>query len=599
MPLDAICLGAVRNELASQIIGIKIDKVQQPERDVVLLSLRGHGGKSFKLLISVGSGDTRVHFTEHRFDNPKVPPMFCMLLRKHLVGARIVDIVQPAAERVLIFVLETVGAMGVRSEMKMIVEMIGRQSNLILVDADGVILDCLRRVDGDLSEKRAVLPGLVYRNPPVQEGKVDPMSVTEAQFQTLINFESDDAIDKWLIKTFKALSPLICREIVWRAYGETDYRFNGISDNGNALFTAFFDLIQQVKSSEYEPWLISSVDDKPLDFSYTHIKQYESTATATRLCDFSKLLDEYYTRSAQELRMSQRSASTLKTMTTARDRLIRKLAAQRRELGETDKRDYFRECGDLITANFHLIKKGQETLIAEDFYSESGGVREIKLDVRKTPQQNSAKYYKTYTKAKNARNFLSELIENGEKELEYIESVIGQIQRVESEQDLSEIRHELSTTGYVRQSKQQKSEKQTKKQRGKSQSSKQAEISPYKFMSSSGVRILAGKNNLQNDRLTLKSANRMDIWLHAQKIHGSHVIISCAGVSPDEKTLEEAAAIAAYYSAGRSDGKVLVDYTLVKNVKRIPGGRPGMVNYRDFKTIIAVPDEDVINRLKD
>ena len=599
MPLDAICLGAVRSELASQIIGIKIDKVQQPERDVVLLSLRGYGGKSFKLLISVGSGDSRVHFTEHRFDNPKVPPMFCMLLRKHLVGARIVDIEQPAAERVLVFVLETIGALGVRSEMRMIIELIGRQSNLILVDADGVILDCLRRVDGDLSEKRAVLPGLVYRSPPAQENKLNPLCVTDVQFQELINLEVDDTIDKWLIKTFKALSPLICREIVWRAYGEIDYRFSAITDNGKALMASFLDLMQQVNSGEYEPWLISSVDDKPMDFSYTHIKQYESNATTIRSLNFSQLLDEYYTRSAQERRMGQRSASTLKTMTNARDRLVRKLTAQRAELVETDKRDYFRECGDLITANFHLIQKGQETLVADDFYSENGGVREIKLDVRKSPQQNSAKYYKTYTKAKNARNFLSELIENGEKELEYIESVIGQIQRVESEQDLSEIRLELSTTGYIRASKQQKTDKQGKKQKGKQQSSKQGEFSPYKFMSSSGIRILAGKNNLQNDRLTLKSANRMDIWLHAQKIHGSHVIISCAGVPPDEKTLEEAAAIAAYHSAGRADGKVLVDYTLVKNVKRIPGGRPGMVNYRDFKTIIAIPDENVVNRLKD
>jgi len=599
MPLDAICLGAVKNELSSQIIGMKIDKVQQPERDVILLSLRGHSAPSKRLLISIGSGDTRVHLTEHKFDNPKVPPMFCMLLRKHLTSAKIVDIQQPPAERILIFVLETIGAMGVRSEMKIIVELIGRQSNLILTESDGVILDCIRRIDGDLSGKRAVLPGLIYRSPPAQDEKINPMLATAEQLREAINLNSDETLDKWLIKTFSAFSPLICREIAWRAYGETDYRMSAIKDNGDALLNVLISLMQQVNSNEFEAWLISTEDNKPLDFSYTHIKQYESKAVTAQAQSFSELLDDYYTRNAQEQRISQRSSSTLKSMTTARDRLTRKLIAQKTELKETEKRDYFRECGDLITANFHLLKKGQQTLLAEDFYAEDGGVREIKLDVRKTPQQNAAKYYKSYTKARNASDYLSELIESGEKELEYIESVLEHIQRVENEQDLLDIRNELSTTGYIRQLNQQKLNNQKGKQKGKSKPAKQNESPPMKFLSSSGIRIFAGKNNLQNDKLTLKSANRFDIWLHAQKIHGSHVIISCAGAEPDEKTLEEAATIAAYYSASRTDGKVPVDYTQVRNVKRIPGGRPGMVNYRDFKTITVVPDEELVAQLRD
>jgi len=601
MPLDAICLSAIKNELSHQIIGMKIDKIQQPERDMLLFTLRGMGRESQRLLISVGTGDTRMHITEHRFENPKAPPMFCMLLRKHLASARIIDIQQPPAERVISLLLETTGAMGVKSEMQLIVEMIGQRSNLILVDANGIILDCVRRIEGDLSERRVVLPGLIYRSPPSQTGKLDPLSISEADFSGLMNgaSDSDEAIDKWLIKAFSSFSPLICREIAWRAYGETDYKMNAINDNGSALSDAFFGLMNQIKSKEFEPYLVSTVENKPLDFSYTIIMQYESKATTTVATSFSKLLDDYYTRSAQERRISQRSTSTLKTMTTARDRLIRKLAAQKDEHNETSKRDYHRECGDLITANFHLINKGQEVLSAEDFYSEDGGVREIKLDARKTPQQNAAKYYKAYTKAKNAQNFLAVQIENGEKELDYVESVIEQIKRTESEQDLLEIRNELSSTGYIRSSTQQKSLKQKSKAKGKSQSTKQTGSPPLMFTSTSGVRILAGKNNIQNDVLTLKTANRFDIWLHAQKIHGSHVIIACAGATPDEQTLNEAATIAAYYSASRNDSKIPVDYTLVKNVKRIPGGRPGMVNYKDFKTIIVVPDEELVVKLRD
>jgi len=587
MPLDAICLSAIRNELAEQIQGLKIEKIQQPERDVIILTLRGYGSKTHRLLISAGSGDTRVHLTEFKFDNPKTPPMFCMLLRKHITGAKIVNITQPPAERVLVFVLDTVNSIGVQAKKSIIVEMIGRQSNIILIDNNRLIIDCLRRTGGELNDKRAVLPGLLYRDPPIQEGKINPLKIKEKQLIDLIINSGNETIDKWLLSTFSAFSPLICRELAWRAYKDTDIHICKLDDNGAALRKVFIDFIKFVNNNDFNPWLISSSDDKPVDFSFTKIEQYENMYKVTRETNFSLMLDRFFTRRAQEQRLGQRSAATLKMMTTARERVIRKLAVQKSELDETLKRDHLRECGDIIMANLHTIRKGQSSLVAEDFYSATGGKREIKLDPLKSPQQNAAKYYKTYTKSGNAGKILAEQIQTGKKELEYIESVIEQIKRVENENDIIEIMDELILTGYHK-----------KKSHPKQQKSGKPVSLPHVFSSSSGMRIYAGKNNVQNDKLTLKTSSKTDIWLHAQKFQGAHVVISCAGITPDELTIKEAASIAAYYSSARAGGKIPVDYTQIRNVKKPSGGRPGMVIYNDFQTIIVSPDEDLLTRLR-
>ena len=585
MPLDAICLNAVKNELSGQITGMKIDKVQQPERDMIILSLRGKGVQTLKLLISVGASDARVHITEYKFENPKSPPMFCMLLRKHITGARIIDIAQPPGERVLSLLLETIDAMGVKSEKRLVVEMIGRMSTIALLDNDGIIIDCSRRIGGELDGKRSVLPGLIYRDPPQQEGKMDPLSVSAEDFNERLKNADSQTIAKWLISNFIALSPLICREIVWRAYGDTEYRIDAIEDEGLSLCNEFMDLMQKAKTKIQEPWLLLTEDNTPFDFSYTQIKQYETYYLLNREDSFSCMIDTFFTRSEQKKRIDQRSSATLKTMTTARDRLIRKMTAQRVELESTSKRDYLRECGDLITANLHVMNKGEEYLSAEDFYSENNSHRKITLDPLKTPQQNAAKYYKSYSKAKNAYKFITEQIKNGEKELEYLDSVIELIKRIETENDLNEVRYELTSTGYIKKYKQSKV--------------KQTESAPLRFLSSTGKRIYVGRNNIQNDKLTLKTASKSDIWLHAQKIHGAHVIISCDGAQPDDVTLNEAASIAAYYSAARRDSKVPIDYTNVKKVKKPSGGRPGMVIYNDYQTILATPDEQLVNCLRE
>ena len=620
MPLDAICLAAVREELSGRIEGMRIDKVQQPERDIIILALRGTGAPC-RLLLSAGTGDARVHLTEHQFENPASPPMFCMLLRKHLVGARLVSVTQPPAERAIDLALSSPYELGDLPDKHLIVELIGRASNIILTGAmrprdqgsglreqeevdmaaaqdhsspldplscdsreDGMIIDCLRRVGGGLDGKRAVLPGIPYRPPPVQEGKMNPLAVTADEWQQVFGRAPEKTADKWLQAAFSALSPLICRELPFRAYGQTDYPMSAVKDGGAALMREFFGLMDAANSGRSEPWSITDGNAAPKDFSYTRITQYESALEVSRVESFSALLDNHFTRSAMLERVRQRASAMTNTVKTARDRLVRKLAAQREELKKTGERDLLRQCGDIITTNFHAMEKGQSELVAQDYYSEGGGMRSIKLDPLKTPQQNAARYYKEYTKAKNAERFLVEQIELGEVELRYLESVLEEIGLAEGESDLAGIRAELAQTGYVR------AQKQPNK--------KPAEPAPMRFVSSTGTRIFAGKNNIQNDRLTLKTASKSDVWLHVRKSHGSHVVIACNGGEPDEATLLEAASIAAHYSAARAGGKAAVDYTLVKNVKRQPGGRPGMVVYTDYKTIIAAPDEQLVNRLR-
>ena len=583
VPLDAICLAALRDELTERIVGMKIDKVQQPERDLIILTLRGAAAPC-RLLLSVRSGDARIHITEHQFENPASPPMFCMLLRKHITGARIISIVQPPAERIIILYLMAPDAMGVLFEKQLRMELIGRLSNVILTGEDGIIIDCMRRIGGDLSDKRAVLPGLLYHLPPPQEGKLNPLCVTFNDWQIVYAQSTGKMADKWLLSVFSALSPLICRELAWRAYGETDIPMKAIKDDGIALRNEFFALMKAVKSGIFEPWSINGAENAPQDYSYTRIMQYESLMNLKLEAGFSVMLDEFYTHSEQLARIRQRASATAKTVKIARDRLIRKLAAQRIELKKTEERDYLRECGDIITANIHLMEKGLNELRAADFYSEDDNIRIIRLDPQKTPQQNAAKYYKDYTKAKNAEKYLDEQIRKGEIELIYLESVLEEIELAEGNRDLNDIRKELAQTGYI-----------GARQLGKE---KNAESAPMRFISSAGLPIIAGRNNIQNDQLTQKNASKTDIWLHTQKIHGAHVIISCGGKAPDEASLFEAAVIAAYYSSARAGGKTPVDYTFVKNVKKMPGGRPGMVVYNEYKTIVVSPDENLVARLR-
>lgn len=572
MPLDAVTVSALAKELNERLEGGRIDKVQQPERDMLLLSLRAKG-ENLRLVIAAGTGNARAGITRGSFENPAEPPMFCMLMRKHLVGARILSVTQPEYERMLIFTLDTHDELGVQSEKKLAVELIGRSANAVLIGADGRIIDCMRRMDFAGDALRRMLPGMIYRLPPKQEKPVF-FALDPAQRRALIAAADKTVpVDKWLMNSFSALSPLICRELAYRCNND----YVNLPDACDALCEA-------VAAGELAPWLIS-IDGKPKDFSFMAISQYGPAAQLERYDSFSEMLDAFYTRRDRAEQQRRRSHDLTKTVRTLRDRQQRKLAAQCEELRRTEGREDIRHQAELVTANIYRLRRGDRSLDCEDYYDPACPVVHIELDPLKTPQQNAAALYKEYNKLKAAEQHLTVLTREGERQLDYLNSVLDELERAETDRDLSDIRRELTETGYIR------ARKGGKAERVKPQS-------PLKFVSDDGLEILAGRSNAQNDELTLKLARRTDYWLHTQRVHGSHVIIRCEGEEPPPRTLEQAAGIAAYYSQARGAGKVQVDYTMVRNVRKPSGALPGKVVYTDHKTMLAESDGALAERLK-
>lgn len=583
MPLDAVFLSGLHMELAPQILGAKIDKVQQPERDLLLLSLRTRDGNE-RLLIHGGVGSARVHLTQGRFENPASPPMFCMLLRKHLVGARITKLADNG-DRLLEIHMDAHDEMGTETRRTLVVEMMGRQSNVILVDGEGIIIDCMRRVDPSMSENRPLLPGMRYRLPPKQEKPDFFETEPEERAALLRAAESGTALDSWLLHTFSGLSPLVCRELCYRAFQDASPRFASLTPEQEIAFLAAMNWLDDlVQSRKLAPYLLSD-DHKPKDFSFLPIEQYGDTLRCEKRSSFSALLDDYYLRRDQAEAMRRKSQSLTKTTKNLRDRTARKLSMQREELRRSEDRETIRRRADLITANLYRIQKGDRVLRAEDFYEEGMPTVEIPLDPLKTPQQNAAQLYKQYQKAKTAETHLTALISEGETSLHYLNSVLDEISRAEGEQDLAAIRAELRESGYLKREKSAKKEKLRPR-------------APLRFVSDSGYEILVGRSNAQNDELTHRIARRTDYWLHVQKIHGSHVIIRAKDSEPDEKTLAQAASLAVYYSQSRAGGKTPVDYTMVRNVRKPSGGLPGMVLYTTYQTILAESDESLAERLR-
>lgn len=571
MPLDAICLQAVVKEIQPLAVGSRIEKIQQPTRDQVVLLLRGNR----RLLLCASPNQPRLHLTEVLRDNPSQPPMFCMLLRKHLSSGRIVSLEQTPLERVVTLGIEATDELGEQSRFSLVLELMGRHANLILCDKDGRIIDCLRRVDFEMSQQRQILPGLFYHLPPKPE-KIDPLSIDREAF---LHRLTEREPEKWLTETFTAISPLMAREIAYRSYGTA-----GVQQMDERLWEAFSAWRNTVKEENFTPTLLER-NGKPLEFSYTGIGQYGEYAES-RICEsFSQLLDRFYAEREQAERVRQKGQDLQKTATNAVNRVRRKLAMQEKEYAQTQNREQYRICGELLTANFYRLQRGQSRVTVENYYEENCPPMEIALDVRLSPQENAAKYFKQYTKAKTAEKILTEQMEKGRKELVYLESVVQEISQAESEQDFNDIRTELTEGGYLRRG-------------GKKQPGFQRQSKPREFFSTAGLRILVGRNNVQNDKLTTKTAQKWDIWLHTQKVHGSHVILCTEGTEPDEQSLYEAAVLAAWYSQGRDGGKVAVDYTPIKYVKKPAGSRPGMVIYTVYQTILVEPDEERIKQLR-
>ena len=585
MPLDALCLSGVVHELQNALSGAKIDKIYQPGRDEVVLALRAPAG-NVKLLLSANPSHPRAHLTQISRENPDKPPMFCMLLRKHLSGARLLELVQPPMERVVDLRLEALDELGDRVERRLVLEAMGRHSNLILLDGEGRIMDCLRRVDSDMSARRQVLPGLFYRLPPAQE-KLDPSSLDRAALESALAAAPEESqADKWLLDTFGGLSPLICRELAFRAGGATDARLHQMGEGGRSrLLDELEGLLRSVQENSFTPVMLEK-EGHPSDFTFQPISQYGPAVSCVPFPSFSALLDRFYEQRENQERVRQRGQDLIRSVTNARDRAARKIGLQEQELAATRDRERLRQFGDIITSNLHAMEKGMSRLTAADFYDPECPQIHIPLDPLLTPQQNAAKYYKEYNKAKTAESILTLQLEKGRRDLDYLNSVLEAIPLAEGERDLQEIRQELTDTGYLRRP-------SKARDRGKRVASK-----PMEFRSSSGLRISVGKNNTQNDLLTTKQAFKSDLWFHTQKIHGSHVILWTEGGQPDLTSIQEAAQLAAWFSQGRASGKVAVDYTPVKYVKKPGGARPGMVVYTTYETAYVAPDGELARRLR-
>ncbi len=587
MPLDAVFLSAVTAEVRTALQGGRIDRITQPGRDEIILAFRGQSGHH-RLLLTANPSHPRLQLTTLNRENPLQPPMFCMLLRKHLTGARLLSVEQPSMERVVRLTLEALNELGDRVERSLVLECMGRRSNLILLDEEGRIIDCIRRVDAEMSPLRQVLPGLFYHLPPAQEGKSNPLLMEEAAILTLLEAAPPEAeVTALLLESFIGLSPLICRELACRAGGDTSVRLHQLGEGGlvrlAALLAEFFD---RIRREDFSPILLSR-EGKPRDYTYTPILQYGTAMEVTPQAGFSALLEQYYARQESDERVRQIGQGLLKTLTNLRDRTARRVNNQLRELEKALDRELLRQQGDLITSNLHLMQKGQTSLTTANYYDPDYASITIRLDPLLTPQQNAARYYKEYNKAKTAQQVLQVQIQKGEAELEYLESVLQSVRMMEGERDLLGIREELEITGYL----------SKKNPRGKKVRNS-GNAGPRVFQSSAGLQILVGRNNLQNERLTFKTARSGDYWLHAQKYHGSHVLLCTQGEEPDAQSLTEAAQLAAFYSQARDGQNVPVDYTPVRNIKKRPNANPGMVIYHRYSTMFVTPDAALAQQLR-
>ena len=582
MPIDAIFLTALTAEIAERIVGQKIDKIFQPEHDEIVFAMRGAAGSS-RLLLSAAPGSARMALLSENRENPAVPPMFCMLLRKILGSGIVREVRQYPGERIVEIGVDSVDELGELRRRRVILELVGRQPNLVLLDEESRIIDCIRRVEGDIAAgKRQILPGLFYR-PPEPQQKRDPLALEREEIEAILaEFPEGAGIERAIMSSFAGISPLVAREIAQRASGDVEGRFD--REVRAKVVDVLCNIAERAENLSLEPWLLTK-DGDPSDFSYMELTQYGGGYECTKCASFSELLESFYAKREYSERLRIRAREMTKTVTTALERATRKLETRRMEMAEAKDRERLREIGDLLMANLHLIGRGAKSVVVEDFYDADSAPAEIAIDPRLTPQQNAAKYYRDYARRKNAEKMLKGLIEEGETEQTYLGSVLNELKSAESDRELQGIREELVSTGYLRPQSGQKNRKS-------------AALPPREFVSSGGFRIQVGRNNLQNDQLTLKEAHKNDIWLHVQHAHGAHVLIRCGQEEPDDATYTEAGEIAAYYSDVREGVNVAVDYTRARYVKKPGGAKPGMVIYDPYYTMYVTPDGNRIEQLR-
>ncbi len=585
MALDGAYLACLRRELEAGLPQARLDKIHQPGREELLIALRWRGGGQ-KLYISAGADSPRIHFTDDIPENPAQPPMFCMLLRKRLTGGRLTAIRQEGLERALYLDFDCINELGDPVALTLAVEIMGRHSNIILIGPDGRIIDAIKRVDPAMSSVRPILPGLPYEVPPTAKGLYDLIHHTPADILQAVGQGKDLPLSKALAAVCQGLSPLSCREIAYRVTGEADPPVSGLSQTAwETLADQLTALQRAVTTGEGTvPYLVTRPDGMPLEFSFRPILQYGLEGRGQELPTFSKLLDAYYARRTAAQRMKTRAHDLLRALHSATERVRRKLANQRQELAASADRETWRLYGDLIQAQLHAIPVGASAVELVNYYDENCAPITVPLDPALSAAANAQRYYKDYRKAQTAERVLTERIAAGEQELAYLESVSDALSRATTVRELEELRLELEEQGYL------------KRQKGRQKPP--PPLKPLTFCSDDGFTILVGRNNVENDRLTLRTAKGSDVWLHTKNIPGSHVIVVTEGQTPPDRTLEQAAILAATHSRAASSVQVPVDYALVRYVKKPAGAKPGMVIYTDNRTAYVDPDPALADRLR-
>lgn len=580
MALDGIFLRHLRQEIEETAINAKVDKIYQPNREELVLSLRTRYD-TYKLLLSARANSARLHFTTESIENPKQPPMLCMLLRKRLTSAKLVAVRQNDLERVLFLDFDAYNELGDLIRLTLVVEIMGRYSNVIFLDGEGKIIDALKRVDEEMSSERLVLPGLPYRSPPPQN-KLSLLTAAPDQVVTVMEDSlKNKELSNLLLDTLQGVSPIVCREIQSHVCGDALVPFRELSEAQKSLLCkALADVKEKAMAVSGKPYMaVNAATAKPMDFSFLPIQQYGGLAHCVELDSFSVLLDQFYRERDRLERMKVKTQGLHRILSSVSERLSRKINLQRGELQQCTEREHLKICGDLISANLYQLQKGDTMAALANYYEADQPLVSVKLDPLLTPSQNAQKYYKAYRKAKTAEEKLQEQIAMAEEELQYIDTVQDTLSRAASEQDLSEIRQELLEQGYIRQLRQKKNQK----------AKAPSMAPPLEFHSSDGFRILVGRNNRQNDKLTMKQANNNDLWLHVKDHPGSHTIIVSDRKTISDTAIFEAAQIAAYFSRCRESSQVPVDYTQVRYVSKPNGAKPGMVIYVNYQTVYVTP----------
>lgn len=587
MPLDGFVVAALADEFSSLLNYNRIEKIYQPEVDEIIIHIRSQG-RNTKLLLSANSNYPRVHFTTANKENPSTPPNFCMLLRKYLQGGKIVDIVQPDFERVIKFRIESLDELNLVKSRELIIEMMGRHSNIILIDCENnIILDSIKRISFDISRYRQILPGLKYTMPPSKD-KYNPLDCTTLEiFESCLQQASQLNIEKALYNIFTGVSPLVAREICYISQLRENPLVNSLSTlELNNLFTALSTLMEKVVKNQYSPTVyIDAHNDKYIDFTVIPLQQFSDLNKSSSI-SASDMLETFYTNRDQKERIKQKSYDLRKSISTKLDRLYNKMQNLHQDMKRASKADSYKIKGELLTANLYQIKKGDEVVELINYYDENQGSIIVELDKRLTPSQNAQSYYKKYNKAKTALLEIAKQLEKTKKEIDYLEQIILNIDQSTYLSDLEEIHIELMETGYLR------------KRVGKKNVATFKKTGYLKYKSSDGLEILVGKNNKQNDEITLKIADKEDLWFHVKDMPGSHVVLKSSEGNYTDASILEAASIAAYYSKGKNATKVAVDYTIKKNVRKPKGAKPGMVIYDHYSTVLVDGNEKAIMHIQ-